>query len=359
MATGEEAIVLRLMIQSLKVAAILVLAFVVLFTTQRAISHYVTSAHGNDSAPITFVVTENETVNQVADNLKRDGLIRFPTYFKLKMRLAHADSNLKAGRFTLYKGMSTDQIISALTTAENVQVITVRFQEGWRTEQYADALVKAGLFQSPDDFMSAIKSNTWNYDFLATRTSNATLEGFLFPDTYQFRADATPEDVINTLLQTFGNKVPKEERDRAQQLGLNFFQVMTIASIVEREAAVDSERPIIASVYYNRIKQNMPLQADPTVQYAMGNAQNDWWPQLQPGDPQKINSPYNTYQSPGLPPGPICNPSLKSIQAALNPANTTFLYFVAKNDGSGEHYFANTLDEQKANIQKSEQNSSP
>lgn len=344
---------LRLMIQALKAAAILVLAFVVIFTTQRAISHYVTNAHPASNQQVTFVISDNEDVSAVASDLQKQGLIRFPTYFKLRMRLSHSDAKLKAGRFTLTKGMSTDEIIKALTTSENVKVITVRFQEGWRTEQYADALVQAGLFTAPDDFINATKTGTWNYEFLSTRTSGATLEGFLFPDTYQFRADATPQDVINVLLQTFDQKVPKDERDRAQALGLNFFQAMTVASIVEREAVVDSERPIIASVYLNRLKQNMPLQADPTVQYAIGNAGNNWWPPITGADINRsAGSDYNTYKHPGLPPGPICNPSAKSIDAVLNPANTQYLYFVAKNDGSGTHAFAQTYDEQQANIAK-------
>jgi len=152
------------------------------------------------------------------------------------------------------------------------------------------------------------------------------------------------------MLQDYGTRVPTAEQAKAQALGLNLYQVMTIASIVEREAAVPEERPIIASVYYNRIKQNMPLQADPTVQYAIGKG-GDWWPEITPDD-LNVQNPYNTYQSPGLPPGPICNPSLASIEAALNPAQTDYLYFVAKGDGSGQHLFAKTYEEQQQNIQK-------
>ena len=341
---------LRLMIQSLKVAAIIVLTLAILFTAQRALFHYLDTASASDGQPVTFVVNDSESVSSVADRLQQEGLIRSGTYFKLKMRLSNADSKLKAGRFTLHKGMSVDQVIEALTTSEAVQTVTIRFQEGWRTEQYAEALVQAGLIQTTDQFMTAIKDGTWNYDFLASRPSETSLEGFLFPDTYQFRADASPEDIINTMLQNYGTRVPTAEQAKAQALGLNLYQVMTIASIVEREAAVPEERPIIASVYYNRIKQNMPLQADPTVQYAIGKS-GDWWPEITPND-LNVQNPYNTYQSPGLPPGPICNPSLASIDAALNPAQTDYLYFVAKGDGSGQHLFAKTYEEQQQNIRK-------
>lgn len=341
---------LRLMIQSLKVAAIIVLTLAIVFVSQRALFHYLNSASASSGQPVTFVVAENESVGSVATRLQDAGLIRSGTYFKLKMRLSNADSKLKAGRFTLDKGMSVDQIITALTTADNVQVINVRFQEGWRTEQYAEQLVQAGLIQTTDQFTQAIKNGTWNYDFLASRPSETSLEGFLFPDTYQFRADASPDDIINTMLANFGKRVPASEQAKAQDLGLNLYQVMTVASIVEREAVVPEERPIIASVYYNRLKKNMPLQADPTVQYAIGKTGN-WWPQITPND-LNVQSPYNTYQTPSLPPGPICNPSVASIDAALNPAQTDYLYFVAKSDGSGTHVFAKTYDEQLRNIKK-------
>ena len=132
--------------------------------------------------------------------------------------------------------------------------------------------------------------------------------------------------------------------------GITFYQAMIVASIVEREAAIDSERPIIASVYYNRLRgiPPLPLQSDPTVQYAIGQDGN-WWPELLPPDLPRA-SPYNTYLVNGLPPGPICNPSLKSIQAALSPAQTDYLYFVAKGDGT--HAFARTYEEHLENVQK-------
>ena len=341
---------LRLMIQSLKVAAIVVLSLAIIFVSQRAMFHYLDSASASSGQQVTFVVAESESVSSVATRLQDAGLIRSSTDFKLKMRLSNADSKLKAGRFTLEEGMSVNQIINALTTSDNVQVVNIRFQEGWRTEQYAEQLVQDGLITTTDQFTQAIQNGDWNYDFLASRPSTTSLEGFLFPDTYQFRADATPDDIINTLLQDYGKRVPQSEQAKAQDLGLNLYQVMIVASIVEREAVLPEERPIIASVYYNRLKQNMPLQADPTVQYALGKT-GDWWPQITPND-LNVQSPYNTYQTPSLPPGPICNPSLASIQAALNPAQTDYLYFVAKGDGSGSHVFAKTYDEQLQNIQK-------
>ncbi len=332
--------------QLLKILVIVGLALFIIFITQRTVSQFLDGGSSGNKI-IVFTVNHNETVDEVAKNLEDQGLIQSATYFKLRIRLSNADANLKAGRFTLHQGMSVDQIIRALTTSENVEVVQVRFQEGWRTEQFADRLVQVGLISNADEFMNAIKNGQWNYKFLSSRPSDATLEGFLFPDTYEFRAGGSTEDIINTLLQTFDQKVPASLRAKADTLGYNFYQVMTIASIVEREAAVPAERPIIASVYYNRLKEGMPLQADPTVQYAVGHP-GDWWPDITQADIDK-DDPYNTYLRPGLP-GPICNPSLASIEAALNPAQTDYLYFVAKGDGSGAHAFSKTYAEHQQNI---------
>ncbi|MDI3340302.1 MAG: endolytic transglycosylase MltG [Sphaerobacter sp.] len=343
---------LRLMIQALKVVAVLALAAAIVVTAQRALSHYLSVASANASGePITFVVEESESVDSVAARLHEADLIRSATYFKLRMRLTNRDSQLKAGRFELRKGMTVNEIINTLTTAEGVEVVQVRFQEGWRAEEYADKLVEVGLISTPEQFLDAIRSGTWDREFLGSRPSGASLEGYLFPDTYEFRADATPEDVINTLLDTFDTRVPAELRARAQALGYNFHQVMVIASIIEREAVVPEERPLIASVYYNRLRAGMPLQADPTVQYALGQPGN-WWPTVTDPNNEAADSPYNTYTHPDIPPGPICNPGLAAIEAALQPAQTDYLYFVAKGDGSGTHAFARTLDEHNANIQQ-------
>jgi UPF0755 protein len=181
---------------------------------------------------------------------------------------------------------------------------------------------------------------------------NQPVEGFLFPDTYEFRADATPEEIVQALLENFERRVPPETRARAEQLGRPFYQVLIVASIVEREAAVPEERPVIASVFYNRLRENMPLQADPTVQYALGSPGN-WWPSLDTvPDLAAVVSPYNTYRNAGLPPGPICNPGLAAIQAALSPAQTDYLYFVTRGDGSGAHVFARTYEEHVRNIRE-------
>jgi len=346
--------VLRVMVQALKITVVLVLAAVIVVSAQRALDAQLRGSAAAAGQPVIFDVQPQESIDSIAERLHEVGLIRSPTYFKLRVRLTNADTRIRAGRFTLYTGMSVNQIIQTLTTAPGVQVVRVRFLEGWRAEQYADELVRAGILSDPNRFLDALRASRWQtrFPFLADVPPNGTVEGYLFPDTYEFRIDATPDEIVQTLLENFDRRVPAEDRARAQALGRTFYQVLIIASIVEREARVAEERPVIASVFYNRLRENMPLQADPTVQYALGSPE-DWWPPLDDvGDLGAVNSPYNTYRNAGLPPSPICNPGRAAIEAALSPAQTDYLYFVTRGDGSGAHVFARTYEEHVRNIRE-------
>ena len=177
------------------------------------------------------------------------------------------------------------------------------------------------------------------------------MEGFLFPDTYILSRTNSAEKIVNEFVRNFGLHLSIDMTNGFQKQGLTVYQAVTLASIVEREAVHDEEKPVIASVYLNRLRINMKLDADPTVQYALGyNAtQGTWWTNPLSLDDLKFDSTYNTYLYSNLPPTPIANPSLKSLQAAAFPAETTYYYFRAKCDGSGYHSFAETFDEQVAN----------
>jgi UPF0755 protein len=334
------------------IASIAVLAISIVFVTQRIIMTYLDSAQDVEGGEVTFVIEHDESVNSIATRLHEEGLIRSPSYFRFIAGFSGDDKNIVAGAHQLRSSMTTTQIIDALTSEEagTIQASMVQFIEGWRAEQYADALLEAGLIESTQAFMDATRLAHWNneFDFLHTRPSGVGLEGYLFPDTYSFRTDSSPEDIIRILLTTFDERIPAELRAQAGDIGLTLHQAVTLASIVEREAAVDDERAVISSVYSNRLIVNMPLQADPTVQYELGTEGN-WWPQLTGADVRRAGR-YNTYLNPSLPPGPICNPGLASIQAALNPDDTDYLYFVATGDGS--HAFARTFEEHQANIER-------
>jgi UPF0755 protein len=334
------------------IASIVILAVSIAYVTQRIIVHYLDSAQDEIGHEVAFVIEQDESVNSIATRLHAERLIRSPSYFRFIVSFSGDDKDIVAGEHQLNSAMTTAQIIDALTSeqAGSIQASMVQFIEGWRTEQYADALLEAGLIESTREFMDATRLAHWNneFDFLHTRPSGVGLEGYLFPDTYSFRTDSTPEEIIRTLLTTFDERVPSEIRSLAADRGLTLHQAVTLASIIEREAAVDEERTIISSVYSNRLILNMPLQADPTVQYELG-VEGDWWPVLTGADLQRSGR-YNTYLNPSLPPGPICNPGLASIQAALEPDETDFLFFVATGDGS--HAFARTFEEHQANIER-------
>ncbi|MGB9879862.1 MAG: endolytic transglycosylase MltG, partial [Anaerolineae bacterium] len=229
----------------------------------------------------------------------------------------------------------------------------VTIREGLRAEEIAHLLATEGLVDQ-EEFIRLVRDDTFHYDFLRDRPETApkTLEGFLFPDTYEFPVNITATALIDTMLQNFDRRVTIEMRKQALDQGLTLFQVLTLASIVEREAVVPEERPIIASVYLNRLRRGIYLEADPTVQYAKGYdpQTGSWWPHLSLEELRAVDSPFNTFIHPGLPPGPICNPGLASIEAVLNPANTKYLFFHAKGDGT--HAFAETFEEHLENQKK-------
>jgi UPF0755 protein len=322
-------------------------------STQRAATSGRSSIAAGQSVP--FVVKSGATWTDVADQLQQQGLISSALVFRLQVRLTGSNGSLEAGTYTLKQGMTTDQIISVLENATPPVAVAVRFTEGWRMEQEAAQLEKQNVITA-SDFLSVTKSQsaTFSDDFLADRPAGASLEGYLFPDTYEFLEKDKANDVVTKILDNFGQHVTPTMRDQAKAQGHTLYQVLIVASIVEREAAVPSERSLIAGVYWNRLKQGQCMCADPTVQYALGQPSN-WWPQLNAqARTLAPDSPFNTYNHLGFPPGPICNPGLASIQAALNPTGD-YLYFVAKGDGT--HLFSHTLQEQTQNQQRIQQSS--
>jgi UPF0755 protein len=337
------------------IASIVVLAVTIVGVTVGIIAVSLDAARDDVGHSTYFVVETDESVDSIAERLEDEGLIRSPGYFRFRIRLQSKGDDIVAGRYRLDSAMSTSQIINVITSedAAIAQEAQIQFIEGWRTEQFAEAAVDAGLSFTVDEFMQATHNPKWNDDFafLHTRPSGVALEGYLFPDTYNFRMDASPDDVIERLLQTFEERVTPDMIALADSRGMTLHQIITVASIIEREAAVADERGTIASVYHNRLEQGMPLQADPTIQYQLGEP-GEWWPELTAADVQR-NGLYNTYLNPSLPPGPICNPSLASIEAALNPEQTDYLFFVATGDGT--HAFAVTLEEHEQNISRYQQ----
>jgi UPF0755 protein len=310
-----------------------------------------------DSTTTVVTVPPGSTANDIGSDLQRRGLIRSSLAFRWAADQAGAGTSLAAGNYALSKSMSTSEIIQVLARGQVKRGLVATIPEGWRSEQIADRLQETG-FTTRDDFLGAVAAppSVPGVDLLSSSPPPARLEGYLFPETYEVPQKVPGSRAAELMVRMFSQRVGDAVRS-GSETKLTPQQVITLASIVEREAKVASERPTIASVYLNRLAQDMPLQADPTVQYAIATRDGpaatayNYWRGLAPAD-LAIASPYNTYATNGLPPGPICNPGEASIRAVLQPARTDYLYFVAKTDASGTHLFARTLDEHNANVAK-------
>jgi len=310
-------------------------------------------ADAADSRERTFIVESGETVTQVAYHLERVGLVADAELFRLLVQYLGVEGDIQAGVFSLRPNMTMEEIVRQLQHGR-LPTVTVTVPEGWRAEQIAELLAEPQEMLKVTEaqaFLQAVLQGRSDYDFLSDRPpgSPASLEGFLFPDTYQLPLETTPGRVIEIMLQNWDRRIPSELRSQAAEQGLSLYELVTLASIVEREAVLPEERPLIASVYLNRLEKGMYLQADPTVQYAKGydQATERWWSPMKQEEASTVDSPYNTFLNPGLPPGPICNPGLASIKAVLDPASTDYLFFYHM--GDGRHAFATTYEEHLRN----------
>ncbi|HXV16302.1 MAG TPA: endolytic transglycosylase MltG [Gemmatimonadaceae bacterium] len=288
------------------------------------------SPHG---APVRVIVPKGATFGVATDSLHKAGLVGSSSFFKLYARFKHTDRNIKPGTYLIKRGTPWSEILAALHGGHGL-VNTITIPEGFTLAQIVPLL--AQTLSVPVDSVNAAVADTAMINRLGVHATN--LEGYLFPDTYAFPDGTHARDAVLEMVKRFEREWKPEWNQRLAQLGLNRHQVVTLASIVEREAKIPAERPVIAGVYLNRLGKNMLLQADPTVQYA--RRQHTARVLLKD---LEIDSPYNTYKYPGLPPGPIASPGGPSLVAALYPANVPFLYFVAAPDG--HHEFRKTLEE--------------
>ncbi len=305
----------------------------------------------DDPTPIHFKVEVGETAASVGNRLQEMGLITDVNLFRRFLQYNGLDASLEAGEYILRRNMSMREIGEALQHSK-VEEVTVTIPEGWRAEQVADMLSKQGIMDGSVLLAVVRQGEAVQHALLASKPAGMGYEGYLFPETYRLPVQPAPEDLLIRMLNTLQARLPVEWERMATAQGLSFHQVLTLASIVEREAVIPDERPVIASVYLNRLKHGMYLNADPTVQYAMGYQPDSgqWWKTpVTIEEYQGVNSPYNTYLNPGLPPGPICSPGISAIMAVLQPANTDYLYFVARGDGG--HVFATTMEEHESNVQ--------
>ena len=288
------------------------------------------------NSKVRFVVPQGATFHEVADTLHRVGLIDSVMVFDLYARYKHLDRNVQAGAYELSRNLNMIDILTALQSAIPDEVF-VTIPEGYTIKKTAAALDRGGVIKGSDYIALAVQGQ-FTYDFLKDLPPGASLEGFLFPDTYLIPRNGTAKDLIKLQLDTFKKLWDDTRQSQAGQRKLNPLQILTIASMIEREARYQEDRPLVASVIYNRLSAGWLLQIDATVLYAKGV-----WQSSVTKEDRMVQSPYNTYLHTGLPPGPIANPGIKAIDAALQPANTGFLFYLS--DPQGHNHYAKTNEE--------------
>ncbi len=284
-----------------------------------------------DKKEVIFVVAKGEGVREISNNLKTEGLIKDPVVFFLMVKKTGLDGKIQAGDFRLSPSMTASEIAQNLT--HGTLDIWVTIPEGKRADEIADEL--SGKIPSYE--------NSW-------REILNQNEGFLFPDTYLIPKDADVNTVLSLMKNNFEQKFSSIPNTPKEQNSIK--RIVNIASMIEREAKLPEDRPIVASVIYNRLEIDMALQIDATIQYALGYqpSQKSWWKKALSKEDLRLDSPYNTYLNKDLPPTPISNPGKDVLEAVINPAKTDYLYYVS--DETGKNHYAKTLDEHNTNIKK-------
>jgi len=314
-----------------------VLGMLLVLAVLGAIYLIYSAAVGGDDAqaregPVKVEVVKGDTLSDVADKLEAAGVIKSAFVFKLQARYEGYGTEVQTGRYTFERGQDTDVIFHKLAAGKAVPTIAVTVPEGLTLDETAQTVAK-GSGVPAARFEQAARETDYDYAFLE-HPGIRTTEGYLYPARYDFEKGVTAQQIVDRLLGQY--LVVTQDLDVAgarARLGLTEHQLVTVASLIEKEAASPQEKPLVASVIYNRLDGDMPLQIDATIQYALERPKEN----LSLRD-LKVDSPYNTYENKGLPPGPICSPSRESLGAAINPEQTNYLYYVLKADGQG-HFF--------------------
>ena len=299
-----------------------------------------TPVQRTNSSTAAFVISPGDNFDRITDKLRDKSLIDHPLRFEIIARWKGFEWRIQAGEYQLSNQMTPMELLQALTRGQ-VVLYNVTIPEGFNIRQVARQMGAAGL-AGFEAFLAAATNPELTRQLSVPAD---TFEGYLFPDTYAFARTATPEKIIKTMVAELRANFPAKWHKQAQELGFSVHDIIILASVIEKETGVAAERPVIASVFHNRLEKNMRLESDPTVIYGIKNFDGN----LTRADLKKP-TPYNTYQMRGLPAGPIANPGKASIRAALYPADTEYLYFVAKPDRT--HHFSKTLNAHNQAVRK-------
>ncbi len=340
-----------------------------------AVARFFSPVDINDATPVTVTIGSGSGASSIAKklyevggvdedgNLLAPGLITSKTVFKIYVDFTGKSDKLKAGTYVLSRNMDVSQIVDVICEG-NAPRITLKLvvTEGMTAEQIAAKLVSLGVLDAPGEFLDLCKTagQFADYDFVAAaaeeidpeQTRDYVLEGYLFPDTYDIYSDESAKSIINRMLYRFGEVMKAEYIARAQELGLSLDELVTLASVIEKEAKVEDDFAKVSAVFHLRLERGMKLQSDATLKYIFKTAGNITFTDKQLDAPSK----YNTYRYEGLPLGPICNPGLRAIQAVLEPDEAImegeYLYFCLSDSENGALVYAKTLEEHRANIEK-------
>ncbi|MDY0361510.1 MAG: endolytic transglycosylase MltG [Desulforegulaceae bacterium] len=299
-----------------------------------------TPASSSDSTEIIVLINKGDTFNKTLNKLRKKQLISNSLKFKIFAKLSKKEKKIQSGEYGLNKTMTPEQILNILVSG-SVKLRKITIPEGHTISQISDILENKNICSKKEFIKYAFNRNLLK----KFNIPGLSFEGYLFPETYLFEKNTHPEVIIKKMIENFFKNYSKEFSKKASELGLSDHEIITLASIIEKETGQKEERTVISSVFHNRLKKNMKLETDPSVIYGIKNFDGN----ITRADLKK-ETPYNTYIIKGLPPGPIANPGLKSIKAALYPAKTDFLFFVSKKDGT--HYFSKTYSEHKMAVKK-------
>ena len=317
----------------------LLLVFAIVFLWLTAdVYRFLSGPASSEPEEVILEISSGMSLRALSNLLQEHRLISSAERFGWLVRFKGAARRIKAGEYQLSTGLRPGEVLDKIVRGE-VLLHQITFPEGYTIKQMAELLESRDLARS-HGFIAAASNSAFAHKL---NIPASTLEGYLFPDTYQFARNLPVENILYSLVQRFDHHFGPTQQEKADELGFTRHQVVTLASVVEKETAVPEERPLIAGVFLNRLKKGIRLQSDPTVIYGLKNFNGNLTKAHLEAD-----TPYNTYTRRGLPAGPICNPGAASIQAVLNPAATPYLYFVAKNDGT--HHFSTSLVEHNAAV---------
>jgi len=288
------------------------------------------------SGDVVFPVESGDSLDKILNGLAQLGLIDHSRVFRAYLIYSGIDTRIQPGEYQFSPGITELELAKQLDDPQ-IRQTTLTVLAGWRAEEIAESFSQLGINISQEDFLNVVRTNH--------------KEGYLFPGSYSIERDIHAEQLMDLLYTSFIAQISSDLETRYQDQGLSLHQAVILASIIEREAVLEEEMSLIASVFLNRLNNGMNLAADPTVQYALGyNSENqNWWTNPLSLKDLKFPSPYNTYENPGLPPGPICNPGYPALNAVAYSTESGFLYFRATCDGSGRHQFAETFEDHLEN----------